>query len=185
MWLEGGGGVWTLRRAVLRSSTGFERGRPNWGGAGNSRQQRLGRILFPRSPGAHSCCFALLAVRRISLGRSASLAWSPAWSPAIQASLGGVRGGRLLRASCRISAGQFVLNPLPASAAARKANIVKCCTQGQKKREQTSKKRTTLGIRRSSPTRLLIQPFRVYQRESGRDLEFSWRYDRTWKLVRA
>ena len=43
------------------------------------------------------------------------------------------------------------------------------------------KKRTTLGIRWSSPTQLLIQPFRVYLGESGRDPEFSWRCGRTWR----
>ncbi|KAK1995693.1 hypothetical protein LX36DRAFT_724846, partial [Colletotrichum falcatum] len=44
-------------------------------------------------------------------------------------------------------------------------------------------KHTTPGIRRSSPTRLLLRPSLAYLWESGRDPEFSSGYGRMWYIV--
>ena len=50
----------------------------------------------------------------------------------------------------------------------------------QKGNEVKKKKRTTPGIRWSSPTQLLVWPSVTYLWESGRDPEFSTGYGRTW-----
>ena len=54
-------------------------------------------------------------------------------------------------------------------------------TPGAKKWQK--KKRTTPGIRWSSPTQLLVWRSPVYLRESGRDPEFSGAYGRTWYVL--
>ncbi len=59
-----------------------------------------------------------------------------------------------------------------------KRNGYKWEMRGKKK-----KKCTTLRIRWSSPTQLLIWPSLAYQEESRRDPEFSRGYGRTWKIL--
>ena len=49
------------------------------------------------------------------------------------------------------------------------------------KKKEKENRRTTLRIRWSSPTQLLVQPSLAYLWESGRDPEFSSGYGRTWQ----